>query len=76
MREMTSEAIEAECLQLTRDCLGCNNLRAVKVARRQPSENSFPNWYVEEFIPQLSPADAKEARLVIVKRLADVTLIR
>jgi hypothetical protein len=76
MREMIREAIEAECLRLARDCPGCDNLRAVKIARRQPSENGFPNWYVEEFLPQLSPAHAKEVRLVIIKRLADVTLIR
>jgi len=75
MPEMTREFLEAESLKVTRRCVGCHGLQAVKILRVEPP-GTGPNWYPSEFIPPL-PSDAeKEARLAIAKLTGRYFLMR
>lgn len=60
MPEKDAAFIEAECLKVARRCLGCGDLKKVRIGRTRP-RGSGPNWEVLGFTPELPDLAMDEA---------------
>jgi hypothetical protein len=67
MPEESRSFIEGECLRVARLQAGCQHLKAVAIARMQPS-NDNPNWEVLAFNPEL-PTTARAGAIQAIEEM-------
>ena len=60
MPQRTRAFLQARCLQVCRQQVGCKHLEAVLIGRIKPI-SSGPNWEVLAFRPELPPIARDEA---------------
>ena len=67
MPETKRRLLEAECTRWVRaHAPGCKNLAAVEMTR-STMLGSRAIWYVKQFIPELPPVAAREARAICAR---------